>query len=83
LVLTAGSASLEGSHRLERVPPRSRAPRERTCSRTQERAFNALTRQSCHIMRLGVTPRRCSANSLGEPIPATVGDCATRPVSAL
>jgi hypothetical protein len=28
-------------------------------------------------------PRCCSTNSLGEPIPATVGDCATWPVSAL
>jgi hypothetical protein len=33
-------------------------------------------------MRLGIMPRRCYANSLWEPIPATVGDCATWPVSA-
>jgi hypothetical protein len=32
-------------------------------------------------MRLGITPRRCSANSLGGTHPATVGDCATWPVS--
>jgi hypothetical protein len=32
-------------------------------------AFNALTQQSCAITRLGITPRRCSANSLGETHP--------------
>jgi hypothetical protein len=73
----AGSASLEGS-RLPRAgsasledssPPRSRLPHEHACSRTRVRAFNALTQQSRAIMRLGITPRRCSANSLGETHP--------------
>jgi hypothetical protein len=73
----AGSASLEGS-----PPPRPRLPHTHTCSRTRVRAFNALTRQSRAIIRLGITPRRCSANSLGEPIPATIGDCTVWPVSA-
>jgi hypothetical protein len=62
----AGSASLEGSS-----PPHSRPPHEHACSRT--RAFNALTRQSRAIMRLGITPRRCSANSLGETHPRHCG----------
>jgi hypothetical protein len=91
----ARSASLEGSHPLERVPPRSRVPssleraphrsrlpHERTCSHTRVRAFNALTRQSRAITRLGITPRRYSANSLGEAHPCHCEDCATRPVSA-
>jgi hypothetical protein len=56
----AGSASLEGSS-----PPRSRPPHEHTRSCTRVRAFNARTQQSRAIMRLGITPRRCSANSLG------------------
>jgi hypothetical protein len=60
----AGSASLEGS-----PPPRSRLPHTRTCSRTRVRTFNALTRQSRAIMHLGITPRRCSANSLGGTHP--------------
>jgi hypothetical protein len=71
------SASLEGScslerapphsrvsTSLERAPPRSRVPHEHTCSHTRVRAFNALTRQSRAITRLGITPRRCSPNSL-------------------
>jgi hypothetical protein len=33
-------------------------------------------------MSLGVTPRRCSTNSLGKTIPATVQHYAERPVSA-
>jgi hypothetical protein len=91
----AKSASLEGSRSLERAPPHSRVPaflergpprlwfpHERTCSRTRARAFNALTRQSRATTRLGITPRHCSADSLGQPIPATMGNCATRPVSA-
>jgi hypothetical protein len=95
----AGSASLEGPHPLERVPPRSRArvpsgglrlargspppssgfpsrsrlPHTRTCSRTRAQAFNALTQQSRAITRLGITPRRCSANSLGETRPRHCG----------
>jgi hypothetical protein len=60
----AGSASLEGTS-----PPRSRLPHEHACSRTRVRAFNALTQQSRAIMHLGITPRRCSANSLGETHP--------------
>jgi hypothetical protein len=68
---------------LERGPPCSRSPHEITCFRTRARAFNALTRQSRATTRLGITPRRCSANSLGGAHPATVGNCATRPVSSL
>jgi hypothetical protein len=64
----AGSASLEGSS-----PPRSRPPHEHTCSRTWVRPFNALTWQSRAIMRLEITPRRCSANSLGETHPRHCG----------
>jgi hypothetical protein len=64
----AGSASLEGSSL-----PHSRPPHKHTCSRTRVRAFNALTRQSRTIMRLGITPRRCSSNSLGETHPRHCG----------
>jgi hypothetical protein len=42
---------------------------KRTCSRTRVRAFNALTQQSRAITRLGITLRRCSANSIGETHP--------------
>jgi hypothetical protein len=69
----ADSTSLEGSHPLERASPRSRLPRTRTCSRTRVRAFNALTQQSCAITHLGITPRRCSANSLEETHPRHCG----------
>jgi hypothetical protein len=51
------------------ISPSLEAPHEHTCSRTRVRAFNVLTRQSHAIMRLGITPRRCSANSLGETHP--------------
>jgi hypothetical protein len=93
----AGSALLEGSTPpLERGPPRSRVERPhgqgqlrskaptRTCSRTRVRAFNALTSQgrAPTLTRLRITPRRCSANSQGEAIPAAVQHCAARPVSA-
>jgi hypothetical protein len=64
---------LEGSRSLERGPPRSRLPHERTCSRTCVRAFNALTQQSRAIMRLGITPRRRPAKSLGEAHPRRCG----------
>jgi hypothetical protein len=64
----AGSASLEGS-----PPPRSRLPHTCTCSRTRVRTFNVLTRQSRAIMRLGITPRRYSANSLGGTHPRHYG----------
>jgi hypothetical protein len=75
----AGSASLEGSS-----PPRSRPPHEHTHPHTRVRAFNALTQQSRAIMRLGITPRRCFANSLGgnpsPPLWGTVrhGQCQLR-----
>jgi hypothetical protein len=82
----ASSASLEGSRSLERVPPRSRVPASlerapprsrlphgRTCSCTRARAYNALTQQSCTITRLGITPRHCSANSLGGAHPRHCG----------
>jgi hypothetical protein len=47
-------------------------------------AFNALTPQDCATTptRLGITPRRCSTDSLGKTIPATVRHCAERPGSA-
>jgi hypothetical protein len=75
----AGSASLEGSS-----PPRLRPPHEHARPRTRVRAFNALTQQSRAIMRLGITPRRCFANSLGgnpsPPLWGTVryGQCQLR-----
>jgi hypothetical protein len=58
---------------LERGPPRSRFPHERTYSRTRVRAFSALAQRSRATTRLGITPQRCSANSLGEPIPPLWG----------
>jgi hypothetical protein len=58
---------------LERAPPRSRLPHGRTCSCTRVRAFNALTQQSRAITRLGITPRCCSANSLGGAHPCHCG----------
>jgi hypothetical protein len=64
----AGSASLEGP-----PPPRSRLPHTRACSRTRVRTFNALTRQSSTIMCLGITSRRCYANSLGGTHPRHYG----------
>jgi hypothetical protein len=53
---------------LKRGPPCSRTP-ARTCSRTRIRAFNALTPQghATTVTRLGITPRRYSANSRGRP----------------
>jgi hypothetical protein len=45
-------------------------------------AFNALTPRDCAttLTRLGITPRRCSTDSLGKAIPATVkkGRCQPR-----
>jgi hypothetical protein len=58
---------------LERVSPHSRLPHERTCSHTWVRAFDALTQQSRTITRLEITPRRYSANSLGEAHPRHCG----------
>jgi hypothetical protein len=82
----ARSASLEGSRPLEQGPPRSRThapssgfrlargiPHGCTCSSTRVQAFNALTQQSRAITRLGNTPRRCSANSLGGADPRHCG----------
>jgi hypothetical protein len=68
---------------LERGPPRSKAP-TRACSHLRVRALNALTPQgrAITLTRLGITPQRCSTNSLGGTHPATVERCATRPVSA-
>jgi hypothetical protein len=62
-------SSLEGS-----PPPRLRLPHKRTCSRTRVRAFNALTQRSRAITCLGITSRRCSANSLGETHPRHCGE---------
>jgi hypothetical protein len=55
---------------LARGPPRARRPRSCSCVR----AFNALTPQdrATTLTRLGITPRCCSTNSLGEAIAATV-----------
>jgi hypothetical protein len=66
--------------RLARGPPRTRRPH--SCSHI--RAFNALTPQDCAttLTRLGITPRRCSTDSLGKTIPVTIQHCAKRPVSA-
>jgi hypothetical protein len=58
---------------LERAPPRSRLLHGHTCSCTRVRAFNALTQQSRAITRLGITPWRCSANSLGGAHPRHCG----------
>jgi hypothetical protein len=66
---------------LERAPPRSRVrlrlarglPRTHARSRTRVRAFNALTQQGGAIMRLGIMPRRCCANSLGRTHPRHCG----------
>jgi hypothetical protein len=69
-----------GEVRLARGPPPTRRPR----SCWHVRAFNALTPQDCAttLTRLGITPRRCSTDSLGKTIPATIQHCAERPVSA-
>jgi hypothetical protein len=45
----------------------------RTRSHKLVQAFNALTRQSSAIMRLGITPRRYNANSLGGTHPRHCG----------
>jgi hypothetical protein len=80
----AGSASLEGSHR-PRAGPASLegALHAHARSRTRVRSFNALTTAGRRHHAPGThapvllhqLPRR-------EPIPATVGDCATWPVPA-
>jgi hypothetical protein len=69
--LARGPAPPSSRFRLARglTLPRSRLPHKRTCSRTRVRAFNALTQQSRAIARLGITHRRCSANSLEEAHP--------------
>jgi hypothetical protein len=75
---------LRANSSLERAPPRSRLPHERTCSHTRVRAFNALTQQSRAITRLGIAPRRCSANSLGETHPRHCGElCSMAEVSSV
>jgi hypothetical protein len=66
---------------LEQAPPRSRVrlrlarglPRTHARPRTRVRAFNALTQQGGAIMRLGIMPRRCCANSLGGTHPRHCG----------
>jgi hypothetical protein len=70
-----------GHASLERVPPRSRAHLRLTrgpltSTPTPARGYEHLmmTQQSRAIMRLGITPRRCSANSLeGNPSPPLWG----------
>jgi hypothetical protein len=80
----AGSASLEGPCR-PRVGPASLegAPHAHAHSRTRVRAFNALTKAGRHHHAPGthapVLPHQLPRR---EPIPATVGDCATWPVPA-
>jgi hypothetical protein len=77
----AGSASLEGPLR-----PRTGsaslegAPHARSCSRTH--AFNALTKAGRRHHAPGArAPVSSHQLPRREPIPATVGDCAARPVS--
>jgi hypothetical protein len=75
------------------VPPRSKASRAR-CSNTYSPDRGIQCTEICRhqgqrrihatpLTRLEITPRRCSANPLGEAIPAVVRYCAVRPVSAL
>jgi hypothetical protein len=80
----AGSASLEGPRRPQAGSASLEgAPHAHAHSRTRVRAFNALTTAGWRHHALGThapvllhrLPRR-------EPIPATVGDCATWPVPA-
>jgi hypothetical protein len=65
--LARGLNAPSGEVRLARGLLRARHPR--SCSRA--RAFNALTPQDCAttLTRLGITPRRCSTDSLGRPSP--------------
>jgi hypothetical protein len=74
--LARGLSTPSGGVRSTRGLPRTHPPRisravTRTCSRTRIRAFNALTQQGCAttLTRLGMTPRRCFANSQGRPSP--------------
>jgi hypothetical protein len=78
--LARGLNAPSGEVRLARGPPRARHHR----SRWHVRAFNALTPQDCAttLMRLGITPRRCSTDPMGKTIPATIQHCAERLVSA-
>jgi hypothetical protein len=48
-------------------------PRKHARFRTRVRAFNALARQGGAIMRLGIMPRPCCANSLGRTHPRYCG----------
>jgi hypothetical protein len=68
--LARGLNAPSGKVRLARGPPHARRPR--SCSRARE--FNALTSQdsATTLTRLAITPRRCSTDSLGKAIPATV-----------
>jgi hypothetical protein len=80
---------------LERAPPRSRvraeagsaslegAPHAHAHSRMRVRAFNALTTAGRRHHALGThAPVLLHQLPKREPIPATVGDCATWPVPA-
>jgi hypothetical protein len=93
----AGSAPLEGTHLpraasapLEgiRLPQAGSASLEgalhaHSCPRTRVRAFNALTTAGRRHHAPGThAPVLLQQLPRGEPIPATVGDCATWPVSA-
>jgi hypothetical protein len=72
------------------MPPRRRPPRSRELACTS----STLLPPYGHLMlrhrrtrattmtRPGIASRRCSIDSLGEAIPATVWRCAMRPVSA-
>jgi hypothetical protein len=77
--LARGLNAPSGEVHLARGPLHARHPR--SCSRI--RAFNALAPQDCAttLTRLRITPRRCSTDSLGKTIPATMQHCAERPVS--
>jgi hypothetical protein len=70
----SSKARLARGHPCTLSPPRSRLPQERTCSRTRVRALHALTQQSRATTRLGIRPRRCSANSLGGAHPHHCGE---------
>jgi hypothetical protein len=80
----AGFASLEGLRR-PRAGPASLegAPHTHAHSRTRVRAFNALTKAGRGHHAPGTrAPVRSHQLPRREPIPATVGDCATWPVPA-
>jgi hypothetical protein len=82
---SSGTPPRSGAERpLERVSISLGGGRHRPILAPPAGAFNDLTPQVCTTTptRLGITPQRCSTDSLGETIPATVRHCAERPMSA-